>query len=149
MTDVAGLVRDHVLYRIFDDSDRLLYVGITMNVEDRFADHRGSKGWWASATTIRLQHYDSREAVEQAEVEAIRDEAPRFNVRHGTHLPARAGRVTRSPLRKHHRNFRIDDATWGDAQTVARLRGERFSDALRRELDAYVAEHRHLLDTNS
>ncbi|MFD3762092.1 GIY-YIG nuclease family protein [Streptomyces sp. NPDC058622] len=34
------------VYRLYDAEERLLYVGITMNVKQRFADHQRLKFWW-------------------------------------------------------------------------------------------------------
>ncbi|WP_443067521.1 GIY-YIG nuclease family protein [Streptomyces sp. NBC_01426] len=34
------------MYRLYDAEGRLLYVGITMNLQQRLADHRRQKFWW-------------------------------------------------------------------------------------------------------
>ena len=49
----------HVLYRFFDASGNLLYVGITCNPSGRFSDHR-TKNWWRDVANITLEHADSR-----------------------------------------------------------------------------------------
>ncbi|MHA0288313.1 GIY-YIG nuclease family protein [Mycobacterium sp. C3-094] len=68
----------HVLYRIFNDADDLLYVGITNNPSSRFSDHRG-KPWWQWVAKITVEHHASREELREAEAAAIRDEHPWFN----------------------------------------------------------------------
>ena len=68
----------HVLYRIFNGADDLLYVGITNNPSSRFSDHRG-KPWWQWVTKITVEHHASREELREAEAVAIRDEHPWFN----------------------------------------------------------------------
>ncbi len=75
----ATTAADHVLYRLFDEGDRLLYVGITLSPADRFAAHRADKTWWNDVATIRLQHLPDRESLEEAEREAIQVEDPRYN----------------------------------------------------------------------
>lgn len=101
--------RPHVLYRMYDAARRLLYVGITMNVAGRMAEHRGEKHWWSDIATIELQHFTSRKAVERAEREAIRAERPAFNVMHvPTEREPGTGSRRTTPLR----TTQIDDGPW-------------------------------------
>ncbi|MFJ4356886.1 GntR family transcriptional regulator [Streptomyces massasporeus] len=70
------------LYRLFDVTDQLLYVGISTNPEERWKTHTMLKSWWnevAHKTVTWLPSWD--EALAQEE-RVIRDEAPRYN---GTH----------------------------------------------------------------
>lgn len=69
----------HVLYRCFSD-DALLYIGITSNPATRFRSHEVTKPWWAQVTSIRLEHFESRDELELAELAAIRAEQPRHNI---------------------------------------------------------------------
>lgn len=69
----------HVLYRIFDAVDALLYVGITMRPVERLHDH-AHREWWQEAVTIRLQSFASREQLREAERAAILSESPRYNI---------------------------------------------------------------------
>ena len=69
----------HVLYRFFDASGNLLYVGITCNPSGRFSDHR-TKNWWRDVANITLEHADSRNELEQLEIAAIQSENPRYNI---------------------------------------------------------------------
>lgn len=86
------------LYRFFDASGELLYVGITMNPVGRWASHRTEKPWWSEVATITLESHPSREAVERAERDAIRAERPRYNVaHHPDRWPARAQTVSNGP----------------------------------------------------
>ena len=73
---------DFVLYRFFNDQDRLLYVGLTNNIRSRVGDHRRDKPWWKYAVTIRLERYDSLAELARAELAAIETEHPRYNIRH-------------------------------------------------------------------
>lgn len=70
------------LYRFYDRTERLLYVGITSNPPARFVQHRQMKQWWELVETIKLSRFDTRREVIQAEAIAIRDEEPIFNVSH-------------------------------------------------------------------
>lgn len=66
------------LYRFYGGR-RLLYVGITDNVSTRFTDH-AKKAWWSEVTNIAFTTYADRAAALEAEVEAIRQERPAYNV---------------------------------------------------------------------
>lgn len=80
---LAELARKpHVLYRFFDATDVLLYVGITVDFTARFAQHRAEKEWIGQVANIRLEHYPNRGEALKAEREAILREKPLWN---GTH----------------------------------------------------------------
>lgn len=70
------------LYRLFDEGDVLLYVGIAVDPGARFARHREDKAWWGEVANITLRVYPSRPEAIEAEREAIKTEKPRYNVRH-------------------------------------------------------------------
>lgn len=68
------------LYRLFDAEERLLYVGITKELNARFAAHRDLKPWWSTVTRRAIEWFDARELAARAEVEAIRTEMPLYNM---------------------------------------------------------------------
>ena len=70
----------HVLYRFYSDTGQLLYVGITMNVTQRFHAHKHTKDWWDQVVGITLQHYPNREDLAAAERRAIEVERPLHNI---------------------------------------------------------------------
>jgi predicted DNA-binding transcriptional regulator AlpA len=73
------------VYRFFDSSGRLLYVGMGGSAHSRWLEHRRTKPWWTyvdhSRTTV--QRYESRPEAAAAEARAIREELPQHNI-HGT-----------------------------------------------------------------
>jgi predicted GIY-YIG superfamily endonuclease len=75
-------VKTNTLYRFYDSTGRLLYVGITSNPVARFRQHRQDKVWWSDVADIKMQHFGSRTDLEMAEKIAIRDERPLWNVMH-------------------------------------------------------------------
>ncbi|MFI7073604.1 GIY-YIG nuclease family protein [Micromonospora sediminicola] len=76
----------HALYRFFDRTDALLYVGITMNLPARLKQHRKDKHWWLQVTNIVIEPFETREAALAAEKKAIRDESPVYNDQHNEHV---------------------------------------------------------------
>jgi hypothetical protein len=79
-TSSAPVEVPQTLYRFFDASGALLYVGITCDLPERVRRHRGEKAWWLDVANITVQHYADRQSVEEAEREAIERERPRWNV---------------------------------------------------------------------
>jgi predicted GIY-YIG superfamily endonuclease len=83
------------LYRLFDATDRLLYVGITNNPDFRlYEQHAKEKPWWGDVDQqrTRIVWYDDRPSALRCELAAIHDEKPIHNVvgvrgRPGTRTP--------------------------------------------------------------
>jgi predicted GIY-YIG superfamily endonuclease len=68
-----------VLYRFFDSEDKLLYVGISSNWQQRLKQHYKDSEFYWETVNITLEHYDRREDVEAAEIKAIQTEGPKYN----------------------------------------------------------------------
>lgn len=67
------------VYRIYDDSGDLLYVGLTNNPKGRFKQHAKDKPWWPTTGTVKVTWYHRRPEAELREQQAIAEEGPRFN----------------------------------------------------------------------
>jgi predicted GIY-YIG superfamily endonuclease len=68
------------LYRLYDADGVLLYVGITNNLATRMGRHSVEKSWWPEVAGIRVEVCANRQEAEAAELAAIRDERPVWNV---------------------------------------------------------------------
>lgn len=77
MTDAN---QSHTLYRFFDADDRLLYVGRTINPAKRWRDHERKKPWFVDVATVRRQVYPDAPSLAAAELTAIRNERPLYNI---------------------------------------------------------------------
>lgn len=75
-------MKTHILYRAYDENYTLLYIGITANPGVRLRKHAEGKDWWAQVASIQLQHFKTRDALEEAERKAIAAESPVFNTQH-------------------------------------------------------------------
>ena len=82
--------RPQALYRFWDASGVLLYVGISVNPTGRFDQHRGDKSWWHEIASITIQAYPDRPTVEAAEKAAIIAETPLYNIVHNVARTRRA-----------------------------------------------------------
>ena len=67
------------LYRHFDADGRLLYVGISLSVVSRLAQHRESAKWFSRISKVTVESYETREDALDAENNAIARENPIFN----------------------------------------------------------------------
>ncbi len=73
------------LYRIYDDSDTLLYIGISKNFGVRWQKHACLQPWWPQVRRQTIRWYDSRDEALDAEALAIFTEQPRYNIMHRRH----------------------------------------------------------------
>lgn len=80
-----GRSRSVSLYRHYDAADVLLYVGISLSAIRRMGQHRYESRWFNRVATIRVEHFQTREAAQAAERTAISSEAPLFNVKMRRH----------------------------------------------------------------
>lgn len=78
----SGVDDTTALYRLYDASGRLLYVGISNNVHTRIRTHRVEKFWGPDVADARIEWFTTRAAALSAEATAIRRERPRHNVMH-------------------------------------------------------------------
>jgi predicted GIY-YIG superfamily endonuclease len=68
------------LYRLYDASGRLLYVGITSNIARRWKEHRTKHPeWWPQVAQQRVGWFLLRDHAWYAEREAVRTELPLHN----------------------------------------------------------------------
>lgn len=81
MTNPSTGDRPAVVYRLFDASDRLLYVGMTYNLKARFAVHSKLRPWWPEVARVDETRYETRTAASDAETFAINIEKPIHNDR--------------------------------------------------------------------
>lgn len=72
----------HALYRFWNAEGHLLYVGLTVDPGARWKAHGREKSWWTEVVTVTLEWFPDRDSVEIAEIKAIREEKPRYNVVH-------------------------------------------------------------------
>lgn len=68
------------LYRHFDKSGQLLYVGQSLNAIARLIQHYGSASWAAEIAFIEIELFGSSEALRDAEAKAISEEKPLHNI---------------------------------------------------------------------
>lgn len=67
------------LYRHFDASDRLLYVGISHDAWKRLRAHLARSPWRSQFFRMTVEQYPTRGAAVDAEAAAILSERPLFN----------------------------------------------------------------------
>lgn len=72
------------LYRLFDDQERLLYIGIAVHPDRRWRQHArdNAETWWPDVQRKEVEWFETRERAAEAEAEAIRREGPPYNWHH-------------------------------------------------------------------
>lgn len=74
------------LYRHRNEAGDLLYVGVSSRISRRVKEHSQHSPWWLDIARIDLQHFPDREAVLEAERNAIKNEKPKYNIHHKTSI---------------------------------------------------------------
>jgi hypothetical protein len=69
------------LYRIFDATGELLWVGMTDHFADRFSAHKRCR-WGDEIASCTTEEHADRDTAHRAEARAIRAEGPRYNIEH-------------------------------------------------------------------
>ena len=64
----------HHVYRAFDEDDRLLYVGCTVDFLIRLSEHRKSSAWYPLAARWTVEDYPNFYTARAIELRAIRTE---------------------------------------------------------------------------
>jgi|TARA_R100000084_G_scaffold88954_1_gene42999 hypothetical protein len=73
---------DYVLYRAYDDNEKLLYVGQSTSVMSRLKHHIKSSEWSGMVSNITLQRFKNERQLFRAELKAIQEEKPVYNRSH-------------------------------------------------------------------
>ena len=93
------------LYRYYDESGHLLYIGISGDFLTRTNQHRRNSFWYKYAKTITIQKFCNRTLAIRAEREAIKREKPEFNIEHNERINLMSRKKTSERLEK---NFMVE-----------------------------------------
>lgn len=74
----------HYIYRAYDANCRLLYIGQTIQPEQRIRNHARQSHWFPEAIEWEFEEVDGWWAMQDAEKAAIKSERPLYNVQHNT-----------------------------------------------------------------
>lgn len=121
------------LYRLFDTTGRLLYVGVAHNPDQRWATHSLSKAWWPQVDKRLVEWHATRSDAERAELAAIRQEEPIHNVA-GTPAARVSPAIGKTPTRP----IRVDLGEWGVFGEATNAQGTDRSAAFRAFMDWYL-----------
>lgn len=97
------------LYRLFDDADRLLYIGVSHKPDVRWGQHSEEKEWWPQVERRAVEWHDTRGSAERAELAAILGEEPLYN-KVGTPAVTVSPVAGRTPVRP----IRVDANLWNE-----------------------------------
>lgn len=108
--------REYILYRWWDASGSLLYVGKSVSLFSRIVAHRRASGFFPAAALMTMERFPDERLLAEAEVQAIRTEHPMANVAHnaGDGMPKKV--VVTDPGRlkaSHWSPVTADEIRWG------------------------------------
>ncbi|MCY0914029.1 GIY-YIG nuclease family protein [Massilia antarctica] len=85
-----------ILYRHYDAHARLLYVGVAVNPKQRLQQHAaGGAVWVSDVVRSTFDRFRTHKEVLDAEIEAIKNEAPIWNILHSGSIGSRLLKTTR------------------------------------------------------
>jgi hypothetical protein len=82
------------VYRLTGADNELLYVGVAVNIEQRFTQHRATKHWWPDVIFMDCERYPTRRIALDVERFYIQHEHPYYNVQNSVPLPEHGWRPT-------------------------------------------------------
>lgn len=124
------------LYRLYDRTKTLLYVGVTKDFGKRWNQHASSKPWWPDVQHQEVAWYETLDAALAAEATAIKDEMPRHNSTKQD--PPKAPTATQHTKP---RQVRGPDALWEAFERVCALRGTTRAEVINEQIMAFVDLH--------
>lgn len=95
------------VYRIYDHSGDLMYLGLSDTPKQRVSHHRCHQPWGYFMEAYKVREYSTRERAAAVERRAIAILRPRFD----------RSNNTRDPRAKVHRPFKTLDQVFEDAET--------------------------------
>lgn len=122
------LTTGHIVYRFYNSSNQLLYVGVTHWLDERMRQHQASKDWWPEVdqSLTTTERYLDRGMAMMVEAKAILTEAPRYNTAapHGGRMPNQLTESDAHKLREVMRQWDETEATREELrQIVANMVG--------------------------
>lgn len=69
-----------VVYRIWSESNELLYIGSSKSYLGRIGDHLATKDWAAEIASVTIEQFSTIQQAKEAETQAIANEFPKHNV---------------------------------------------------------------------
>ncbi len=137
----AGVPRVYLLYRMYDEDDNLLYVGMSGRLLTRLDNHWITKPWLRDLRKITVRQYPSQEKGLQAETQAIRREVPRYN---RVHHPRRVLMPRSVPVKGVVRTWKVtfEPEEFDSVEQAARASGRGVSGYIRVALRDYMRRHR-------
>jgi predicted GIY-YIG superfamily endonuclease len=85
---IGGEYDKPTVYRLYDTTDELAYVGFSEDFLNRMKQHSQTKEWWPQIKRCEFDLYETREEGMAAELELIQLHQPRFNKMHTAHYRA-------------------------------------------------------------
>lgn len=73
------MVLPHAVYRVFDATGVLLYIGCSQRIGARLAVHGNTQPWYHEIARIEVEWHPNEPHAKVAEAKAIENEKPKYN----------------------------------------------------------------------
>lgn len=87
------------LYRLYDEHNQLLYVGVTSDPDQRWESHRAEKDWWPQVRVREIEWVSDRAEALAREAQEIAKRRPRYNSHRGWQYLLGPDRASLGPRR--------------------------------------------------
>jgi predicted GIY-YIG superfamily endonuclease len=74
------------LYKLYDQNNKLLYIGITTDYKVRFKNHANNQSWWNKVSRHWIKKYPSRTSALRAEKRIIARQKPKYNITYNSQV---------------------------------------------------------------
>jgi len=127
--------RPHLLYRFYDRTGVLLYIGITVDFGERQKHHAKYKDWWCEVDqdATKVEYYNGRRAALDAERLAIKAEKPLENDQHNEWVET--GDDEEDEFDDPLYSFAMSTIAWLDAEEIGQVLREASRDEDGNEVD--------------
>lgn len=96
--EVSKLAAPAILYRLFDEDEVLLYVGVTDDIIRRLKRHMKTQPWANRIAMVSVEDFDTRDIALEMEREVVVAERPLFNKQLQPPPPPGDGKWSRETL---------------------------------------------------
>lgn len=97
MKRTPGMEQSYILYRHYNESGELLYVGISTRVMRRTREHEKYSPWFQESVRMLMERFADEVSLLEAEKAAIKNECPKYNIIYNSDRSNEAFEIT-SPV---------------------------------------------------
>jgi predicted GIY-YIG superfamily endonuclease len=79
MSDIEDSPKLVAVYKLFNSNGELIYVGKSVDLRERFSQHKNNSSWWGEVAEKTALYFDTEWEALAVEAELIQKESPKYN----------------------------------------------------------------------